>query len=154
LAQVGTVGEIYLAGGAVMCLVHRAREATKDVDAMLVPAQALRDAARTVARREGISEDWVNDAVKAFFSNAGRFNVFGSLSHLKIYVPETEYLLAMKCLAVRMGEEFHDIDDVRTLLAALNVTEMSGVDAILAKYYPLDRYPARARYILEELLPD
>ena len=68
-------GEIYLAGGAVMCLVFRAREATKDIDAVLVPATALRKAAETVGNREGLPADWLNDAVKGFFSESGRFGI-------------------------------------------------------------------------------
>ena len=38
LTYKGVQGELYLAGGAVMCLVFQAREATKDIDALLVPA--------------------------------------------------------------------------------------------------------------------
>jgi hypothetical protein len=37
LAAESVRGEIYLAGGAVMCLVFHTREATKDVDASLSP---------------------------------------------------------------------------------------------------------------------
>src|SRR5947209_4967033 len=108
LANRNVRGELFLAGGAVMCLVFQAREATKDIDALLVPAAELRRAAEAVGRREGLPSNWLNDAVKGFFSEAGRFEVYAEMSHLRIYVPHPEYLLAMKCLAMRLGEEFSD----------------------------------------------
>jgi hypothetical protein len=145
-------GEIYLAGGAVMCLVFHAREATKDIDALLVPAEALRKAAKIVGDREGLPSDWLNDAVKGFFSESGRFEIFAELSHLKVYAPHPEYLLAMKCLAMRLGEEFLDRSDAETLVRVLQLRSIEEAEVVLARYYPLDRYPARARYVLEELL--
>jgi hypothetical protein len=66
LARSAVRGEVYLAGGAVMCLVFHARPATKDIDALLVPAAELRAAARSVAEREGLPDGWLNDAVKGF----------------------------------------------------------------------------------------
>jgi hypothetical protein len=152
LAKEGVRGEIFLAGGAVMCLVFRAREATKDVDALLVPANELRAAARRVAEREGTPESWLNDAVKGFFSAAGRFEVYAEMSHLKVYAPHPEYLLAMKCLAMRLGEDFHDQEDVALLLKILGLRDVAAAEAALSRYYPLDRYPIRARYVLEDLL--
>jgi hypothetical protein len=145
-------GEAYLAGGAVMCLVFQARPATKDVDAMLVPAAEMRVAAHAVAAREGLSDDWLNDAVKGFFSEYGAFEVFEELSNLRIYVPHPGYLLAMKCLALRLGEEFHDLGDVAILIRELGLRTLAEAESILGQYYDLARYPAKARYVLEELM--
>jgi len=152
LAHTGVRGELYLAGGAVMCLVFHAREATKDIDALLVPAADLRKAAQAIALKEGLPDHWLNDAVKGFFSANGRFDVFEEMSHLRIHVPHPEYLLAMKCLALRMGEEYQDLQDIKVLIHAIGLKTLAEAEAILKRYYALDRYPARAQYVLEELL--
>ena len=55
----------------------------------------MRAAAHAVAAREGLSNDWLNDAVKEFFSEHGAFDVFEELSNLRIYVPHPAYLLAI-----------------------------------------------------------
>lgn len=141
-------GEVFLAGGAVMCLVFHARQATKDIDALLVPAAELRLAARRIAEREGLPADWLNDAVKGFFSANARFDVYQDFSHLRVFSPHPEYLFAMKCL-----EEFRDREDVAALLMTLGFTRVEEAEAALARYYPLDRYPVRVRYVLEDLLP-
>jgi hypothetical protein len=148
LARQSIRGEIYLAGGAVMCMVFRAREATKDVGALLVPAAELRRAAQVVGEREGLPPNWLNDAVKGFFSESARFEVFAELSHLRVFTAHPEYLLAMKCLSMRLGEDFHDRDDVAALLKILGISRVADAERILARYYPLDRYPVKARYIV------
>ena len=145
-------GELYLAGGAVMCLVFHAREATKDIDALMIPAAEMRRAAENIAAREGLDPFWINDAVKGFFSEAGRFDVYAVYSHLRIYVAHPEYLLAMKCLAIRLGEEYRDREDIVVLLNLLGLRRVADVESLLSRYYPIERYPAKARYILEELL--
>ena len=152
LAAESVRGEVYLAGGAVMCLVFRAREATKDIDALFLPAAPIRNAAARIGVREGLPDGWLNDAVKGFFSESGRFEVYEEMSHLKIHSPHPEYLLAMKCLAMRLGEDFKDREDVATLVRTLGYTRLNQAEQALGKYYPLDRYPMRSRYILEELL--
>ena len=154
MAQLGVRGEVFLVGGAVMCLVFHAREATKDIDALLVPSSELRAAARRIADREGLPADWINDAVKGFFSETGRFEIYLEMSHLKVFSPHPEYLLAMKCLAMRLGEEFQDRADVALLLKMLGVRDMEEVETILTRYYPLERFPARSMYVLEELLSE
>ena len=66
LAKKGIWGEVLIVGGAVMCLAHDARDATKDVDALFEPKTEMLDAIKTVARDNGFDEDWLNDSVKGF----------------------------------------------------------------------------------------
>ena len=147
-------GEIYLVGGAVMCLVFDARQSTQDLNAFFKPADVIRAAATTVAAREDYPQDWLNDAVKGFLSDKGDYQLFLELSNLRVLVASPEYLLAMKCLAMRLGAEFHDEADITFLLRYLNISGYEAALEILAKYYPIERMPQKTLYALEEILEE
>jgi Nucleotidyltransferase of unknown function (DUF6036) len=152
LGRSGTQGELFLVGGAVMCLAYATRPSTQDVDAFFRPPTQVREAAARVAIQAKMKADWLNDAVKGFMSPRGDFAAFLELDHLRIMMAQPEYLLAMKCLAMRIGAEFHDEDDIRYLLRLLEVRNYEQAVAIITKYYPLERFPQKTLYALTELL--
>ena len=153
LGLVQTQGELFLVGGAVMCLAFAARPSTQDVDAVFRPPTQVREAAARVATRARVKADWLNDAVRGFMSSRGDFAPFLELEHLRIMIAQPQYLLAMKCLALRIGAEFHDEDDVRYLLRLLEIRNYDDAVAVITKYYPLERFPQKTLYALAELLP-
>ncbi len=153
LGRSGTQGELFLVGGAVMCLAYATRPSTQDVDALFRPPTQVREAAARVAIQAKVKADWLNDAVKGFMSPRGDFAAFLELDHLRIMMAQPEYLLAMKCLAMRIGAEFHDEDDIRYLLRLLEVRNYEKAVTIITKYYPLERFPQKTLYALAELLP-
>lgn len=148
-----THAELFLVGGAVMCLAYHARPSTQDVDALFRPPEGVRKAAARVAVRVNVRADWLNDGVKGFLSAQGDFASFLELDHLRIMMAQPGYLLAMKCLAFRIGAEFHDEEDIRYLLRHLDIREYGQALAVVTKYYPLERFPQKTLYALAELLP-
>jgi hypothetical protein len=152
LGAEGIDGEIYLVGGAVMCLAFDARPSTRDLDALFRPAPVIRRAAARVAARAGVPEDWLNDAVKGYLSPRGDFDAYLELPHLRVFVARPEYLLAMKCASMRLGEEFHDLDDVRYLLRYLNIVTVEAALSIVTRYFSEQQLPPKSRLALEELL--
>lgn len=152
LARANVTGEVYLVGGAVMCLALDARPATRDVDAFFRPARVIRLAAARVAAQANMPANWLNDAVKGFLSSRGDFDPYLELPNLRVFVARPEYLLAMKCASMRLGEEFHDLDDVRYLLRYLNVTTAEEALGIVTRYFDEDQLPPKSRLALEELL--
>jgi len=153
LGRSETHGELFLVGGAVMCLAYATRPSTQDVDAFFRPPAQVRAAAARVAAAAKVKTDWLNDAVKIFMSAQGDFAPFLELDHLRIMVAQPEYLLAMKCLAMRIAAEFHDEDDIRYLLRLLEIRNYEMAVATISKYYPLARFPQKTLYALAELLP-
>jgi predicted nucleotidyltransferase len=152
LARTDTHAELYLMGGAVMCLALHARDATRDVDAWFQPVDVVRAAAVRVAKRAAVPDDWLNDAVKGWLSARGTFDPWWERAHLQVFVARPEYLLAMKCMAMRLGEEFRDLDDVRYLLRYLNITSAAEALAIVAQYFDERSIPVKTQLALEELL--
>ena len=150
LARRSVVGEIGLLGGAVMCLVFQAREATRDVDAIFAPTREIREAARAVARAYELPGDWLNDAAKGFvLASPPRLPVM-DLPNLRVWAPTADYVLAMKCVSARY--DTHDADDVAFLIRHLGLVSPDEVFERITRYYPHERVPARSRFLVEELL--
>jgi hypothetical protein len=144
-------GELHLLGGAVMCLVFGAREATRDIDAAMRPASLLREAAAAVAAREGVADDWVNDAVFGFLTVRGDFEPWADLPNLRVLVATPEYMLAMKCIALRAQDEAPDRDDIRFLLRYLGLRSASEALDVVLRFYEEPMATLRTRLFLEEV---
>lgn len=152
LAADDVEGEVYLVGGAVMCLALDARPATRDVDAYFRPTKAIREAAARVAAKAGVPDTWLNDAVKGYLGRGGEFDDYLELSHLRVFVARPAYLLAMKCASMRLGEEFHDLDDVRYLLRYLDITTVEEALDVVTRYFDQAQLLPKTMLALEELL--
>ena len=141
-------GEVCLYGGAVMCLVYNARPSTKDVDAIFEPVQTFREAVREVAQKNHLTEDWLNDSVKGFVVNHNQRILF-DWSNLKVYVPEPDYLLAMKALASRVDSM--DRKDIQFLIKNMGIKKAEIVFQILENYYPKKQIKPATQFFIEEL---
>ncbi len=150
LAKKDVLGEIGICGGAVMCLVFQARNATKDVDAIFEPTEEIRKAASKVSKRFGLSENWLNDAAKAYFHVDPPKEEVLQLSNLRIWAPQAEYMLAMKCLSARFDS--HDREDVEFLIRHLMLKKPEDVFLLIERYYPHSRVPPKTRFMVEEML--
>lgn len=149
LKKVEALGEIGICGGAVMCLVFASREATKDVDAIFKPTEAIRRASQKIARDFGLPENWLNDAAKAYFHVDPPREEVLTFSHLRVWAPKADYMLAMKCVSARF--DTHDKEDVVFLLNYLGLKKTEAVFQIIEKYYPRQRIPPKTRFLIEEI---
>ena len=152
LGNVEAEGELYLVGGAIMFLALNARDATRDVDAWFKPTKIIRQAAARVAAEANVPEDWLNDAVKGYLSSRGDVDPFLELPHLRVFVARPAYLLAMKCAAMRLSEEFHDVDDVRYLLRYLNIWSVCEAVDVVTQYFDESQMLPETKLALEEIL--
>lgn len=105
-------------------------------------------AAARIADRHGLNRDWLNDGVKGYVVEHSETVLF-HLSNLTVFIPEADYLLAMKALAARADTE--DESDVITLIEALEVTSADEVFLIIERYYPKRQIPPRTQYFIEGL---
>ncbi len=141
-------GEITIYGGAVMCLVYDARPSTKDVDAIFKPVSEIRILIQLIAERNGLPSDWLNDGLKGFLVSHPQ-RILLDLSCLKVFVPEPDYMLAMKAMSARA--DTYDQTDVRILIDVLGLKDPAEVFAILEKYYPHHQIKPATQYFIEEI---
>ncbi len=159
LGKSGVTGEVCLFGGTVMVLAFTARLTTKDVDALFQPAQTIRELARRIADEQRLPADWLNDGVKGFIS-ARHETTAGNLPqfpHLRLTMPVPEYLLAMKCMAARIGgttDEPSDVADIVFLIRHLQFLSAQKVLDLVGHYYPANRIPVKTQYLVEGLFEE
>src|SRR5208283_1038540 len=152
LAARGARAELFLVGGAALAVAYDATRATRDLDAMFIPTDIVRQAAAAVAEHRGLTEDWLNDAVKGFLPgpdpDAQRFY---SSDSLIVDVASPRYLLAMKLFAARAEI---DADDIILLYRKLRFTTVDeGLD-LVEQAYPGRPIPAKVKFLLTEIVVD
>lgn len=151
LAEQNVIGEIVLFGGAAMVLAFNARVSTKDVDAVFEPKNIVYKAAARVSHEFGAPDGWLNDAVKRFLSDKGVSTLFLDLPNLKVYAASPEYLLAMKCMSMRIGKDETDINDITFLMRHLGLKDAAAVLQIVEHFYPYNLVQPKTRFAIEEL---
>ena len=162
LARKRVSGQVYLVGGAVMCLAHAARASTRDLDGFFKPTKAIREAAARVAAKAGLDPGWLNDGVKGWLSNRDAdpdvralFKTYPSEESpgLRVYTAKPEYLFAMKCRAMRVGgvETNSDIDDIKLLIRAIGLNNSHDAMTLVEKFYPQNMLQPKTRLGLEEI---
>lgn len=152
IAREGVRGQIFIVGGAAMALAYSTRRVTKDIDAVFEPKSAIYAAARTVAEAHDLPEDWLNDAVKGFMPGADEDRrPVPDVAGIEITTASPQYLLAMKLMAMRFGE---DDEDIRFLLKECGFKSAEPALELLGRMYPQRDPPLKTRLFLEELFAE
>lgn len=110
---------IVLVGGAALALGFSAREATRDVDVILIESNdqdAFRAAVVKVGHRMDLAPDWLNDRARVFATAITCGADLWTGGALKVSTASSEQLLGMKLSALR---DDVDYDDAALLLRNL-----------------------------------
>lgn len=152
LARRKVVGELHVFGGAAMVLAFDERAATRDVDALFRPDGPVLEAAWEVADELRLPRSWLNNQASSYVSGrAGRGTPAYDHPNLRVMTSPPEHLLAMKVRAAR-GER--DADDLRLLLAYLDVRSSEQVSQIVERFFPGEPLPERSHQLVEDLLAE
>lgn len=149
LQRRGVVGDLYIVGGTAMALAYDARRATRDVDAVFVPHGVVHEEAMALAAEEGLPRWWLDEQASAYMAPGGDPDASIGFDHpgLRVSAASPEHLLAMKALAARD----RDVDDIRLLSNRLGLHSADEVVTVVARVFPGETLPDRARLLLEDL---
>jgi hypothetical protein len=149
LSSQGVRGEIFIVGGAAMAIAYSTRRVTKDIDAVFEPKSSIYEAAAKVAENLGLPEDWLNDAAKGFMPGEDDDpRPVSDIEGIEITTASPQYLLAMKLIAMRFGE---DDEDIEILINECGLHSAQEALALLERIYPARDPLPKTRFFLEEL---
>jgi hypothetical protein len=149
LSRQGVRGQIFVVGGAAMALAYSTRRVTKDIDAVFEPKSAIYEAAAKVAEAHGLPEDWLNDAAKGFMPGTDEHpRPVPDIQGIEITTASPQYLLAMKLMAMRFGE---DDEDIEVLVRECGLHSAQEALELLKHMYPAREPLPKTRFFLEEL---
>jgi hypothetical protein len=72
-------------------------------------------------------------------------------------MPTAEYLLAMKCLASRIGSTVAEADDTADIVQLIRHLQLPSAQAVMdlvTAYYPPERVPVKAKFLVETLFEE
>ncbi len=116
------------------------RASTKDVDVVPLDfpdttnpnreTKAFRSAVNAVAKQYRLRRDWMNDVVAAFIPPLGSLTLWRTYTHLQVYVPQADCMLAPKLLSGRPRDE----EDIAALCQQLNIHTREQAQALVDRY--------------------
>lgn len=149
LTRIGVRGQVFIVGGAAMAIAYSTRRVTRDVDAVFEPKASIYEAAARVAEDLGLPDDWLNDAAKGFMpGNDEDARPVPDIQGIEITTASPRYLLAMKLMAMRFGE---DDKDIEVLIRECDLQSPQETLDLMERMYPTREIPPKTRFFLEEL---
>ena len=135
-----------------MALAYSTRRVTKDIDAVFEPKAVIYQSAGRVAEDLGLPEDWLNDAVKGFLPGVDEgARPLPEVEGIEATMASPRYLLAMKLMAMRFGE---DDEDIQILLQQADISRADEALRLVSTMYPHREPPLKTQLFLEEILND
>ena len=149
----GQLIELMVVGGAAMVLAYDARQATHDVDAVLLntkQAHFVRSLVKQVAEELDWPSDWLNDGAKGFLVGMSDGGIIYAAPGIAVHCPAPPQLLAMKLSAWR---DDIDVQDAGRLLLELIEPAGSNQDRLWDSVEPflVKGQELKARYAFLDL---
>ena len=144
----GARAQIYIVGDAAMSLSFGRERTTTDVDARIDTGHSrLTEAVRTVGRRHGLGDSWLNEQATTAIPHGGdaRAQTLYESPYLTVTGASAKHLLAMKLLAARTK----DRADIAVLCEHLGLEDPDEAIGIYRELFPGERVKATAREALE-----
>jgi hypothetical protein len=149
LSREGVYGQIFIVGGAAMALAYSTRRVTRDIDAVFEPKTSIYEAAAKIGEELGLPEDWLNDAAKGFLPGKDKDpRPVPDIHGIEITTASPRYLLAMKLMAMRFGE---DDEDIEILIRECGLNSTEEALRLMENMYPTREPALKTRLFLEEL---
>jgi hypothetical protein len=135
---------LLLIGGAFMLTQIHNRPSTNDIDVLLKEIepsptsplyQTFKAAARAVARTHALPGNWLNDLIGDFLRGTGTApegTLWRTFALLEVYIPPSEYILALKLFAGRPK----DRDDITILCHQLQIRTRAQAQRLVDRYIP------------------
>ena len=138
LADMGKVLDIYVSGGANMCLYVNSRESTHDIDALPSDEHLLRELAKKMQAMFDLPGGWLNPSGTIFITKQMvSESILGlSFTNLKVYFLSYQAMLVLKVVAARKEAGLHDLQDAAALIKKLNIKTVEEIDDLINKYKP------------------
>lgn len=113
LADMQIKATLILLGGALMVTQIGNRKSTQDIDVVIATNdrrtyQAVQQAITLVAQEKKLASSWLNDDVTIVVDQIGKPKAprhWKTFSYLNVYVPEFEYIFALKCFSGRPQDD-------------------------------------------------
>lgn len=155
LAEMQINAKIILLGGAVMITQLGNRNSTQDIDAVIATNnkqvyQAIQQAIAAVAREKKLAQGWLNDDVAIVVDQVGKpkapryWKTYGGLD---IYIPELEYILALKLFSGRA----QDYQDIQALAQHCSLQTKEQAWSLVYRYIPKTQLDFRIKYTTDAI---